>query len=368
MTNAKINEITGLRGIAALLVVYGHSVSRFALPLNINFSGEIGVTIFFCLSGFLMAYLYVGKKFSAPDVIDYAISRFSRIAPAYLFILLISYVVYTNFDPNFTYDISSKNILRHILFSGNVSVFWSITPEVEFYFMFVLIWAAASRCLVRFDVFGIMFLILGCMVLLSYRDVFPGTFIGAKLHYFVFGVIAGALRSRIKEDQGSKATTALHVTLLSLVVLMESGWIPLPFANNKEFYSSILTAAFGAFLVFSFTFPSLIGKLMLGNGFVVFCGECSFSIYLLHMPVVYLYQKFLPDPGTDLVAILLQIIFFVSFISMVLLVSWLNFQMVEKPGARLIKSLGNNLKEKILPLFSLASTPQPVSFKGSNKT
>ncbi|MGS0743417.1 hypothetical protein ACVBEF_16570 [Glaciimonas sp. GG7] len=73
---------------------------------------------------------------------DYAISRFSRIAPAYLFVVLMAFFIYTLIDPNFIYEFSRKNILRHVLFSWNVSVFWSITPEVEFYFFFVLIWAA----------------------------------------------------------------------------------------------------------------------------------------------------------------------------------------------------------------------------------
>ncbi|MEB0010819.1 acyltransferase [Glaciimonas sp. Cout2] len=366
MTKTKINEITGLRGIAALMVMYTHFVSWFSLPLRTNFSGEIGVTIFFSLSGFLMAYLYIEKNFSTSDVIEYAISRFSRIAPAYLFIIFIAYIISTKLDPHFIYDITNRNIIRHILFSGNIAVFWSITPEVEFYFLFIFIWAAASRLVVRFDIVALLALILGSIVLLSYRDIFPGTFVGSKLHFFLFGVIAGAMRSKIKEGQGRKAMTLLHLALVSLVVLMEMGLISLPFADNKEFYNSILTAIFGAFLVFSFTFPSAIGKLFLENRLVIFCGECSFSIYLLHMPVLYLYKKILPGQPADLVSIGANIIFFTSLVIIVLLVSWLNFQYIEKPGARLIKSLGNRLKKRVLGLFPVAKSTQPFSVKGGN--
>lgn len=366
MKKMRIDSITGLRGLAALIVVYSHTVSWFSLPLKINFSGEVGVTIFFSLSGFLMAYLYIGKNFSATEVTEYAISRFSRIAPAYLFILLLSYFTYTNIDPHFVYDISNGNILRHVLFSGNVSVFWSITPEVEFYFLFVLIWAAASRYLTQFDIVGIIFLVLGSVLLLSYRDVFPGTFVGAKLHYFLFGIIAGIFRSRINTDQNSKAITVLHLTLVSLIVLLESGLVSFPFTSNNEFYSSLLTAIYGAFLVFSFTFPSAIGKFIFENKFIIFCGECSFSIYLLHMPVIYVYQKLLPEKGHSLVSISLYIIFLASFVLTVLLLSWLNFQFVEKPGARLIKSLGNRIKKKISPSYPMASNAQQLSVKSDN--
>ena len=94
----RIDAITGLRGLAALLVVYGHSVDWFSLPLVNHFSGEIGVTVFFALSGFLMAYLYIGRDFTALGVTEYAIHRFSRIAPAYLFILLLSVVICAALD------------------------------------------------------------------------------------------------------------------------------------------------------------------------------------------------------------------------------------------------------------------------------
>ena len=360
MNKTRIDAITGLRGLAALLVVYGHSVDWFALSWKNDFSGEIGVMIFFSLSGFLMAYLYLGTKFSALSATKYAIARFSRIAPAYLFILLLSFFIYTNIDPNFVYDISSKNILRHILFSGNVSVFWSITPEVEFYFLFTLVWAVTSRFLTRLDIVGLAFLAFGCMILLAYRDVFPGTFVGAKLHYFLFGVIAGICRSKIKtENADSTALNILHALLIASMILIASmvligrGATVLPFSNDKEFYSSILTAAFGAFLVFSFSFPSALGKLFLGNKVLVLCGECSFSIYLLHMPVIYFCQKLLRAP--------FQIVFFVPFIVLVLGLSWLNYQLVERPGARFIKSAGNLFTRKFVLLFPLATSAQPLS-------
>ncbi|HWW04332.1 acyltransferase [Collimonas sp.] len=364
MEKTRIDAITGLRGLAALLVVYGHSVTWFSLPWKINFSGEIGVMIFFSLSGFLMAYLYLGKKFSLLSVTDYAISRFSRIAPAYLVILLFSYFIYTSIDPNFVYGISSQNILRHILFSGNVSVFWSITPEVEFYFLFVLAWAASSRYLTRSDIVGLVFLTFGSLIVLSYRDVFPGTFVGAKLHYFLFGVIAGIIRSRVKtENQGRNSLTILHGLLLVSMVLMESGWVSLPFSSNKDFYDSILTAVFGSFLVFGFSFPSALGKFFFGNRLIVLCGECSFSIYLLHMPIIYLCHKFFPPLSTPL----FQLAFLPPFVLLVLLFSWLNYQLVEKPGARLIKSIGSAFKRKFIPLFPLAPSAQPLSVESETR-
>ena len=343
----RIDAITGLRGLAALLVVYGHSVDWFSLPLVNHFSGEIGVTVFFALSGFLMAYLYIGRDFTALGVTEYAIHRFSRIAPAYLFILLLSVVICAAFDPNFVYAITGKNLLRHVLFSGNVSVFWSITPEVEFYFLFVLLWAVGSRYRLRADITGLAALALGCLILMAYRDVFPGTFVGSKLHYFLFGAIAGVLRSRIGTANTKidpRALNLLHGALIlgiaaaAVLILKGHGAAVMPFADNKAFCGSLLTALFGAFAVFCFSFPSMLGNAVFANRPLLLCGECSFSIYLLHMPVIYFFHKYVAQP--------LPLLLLIPFIALVLGLSWLNYRLVERPGARLIKAAGHLFKRK----------------------
>ena len=343
----RIDAITGLRGQAALRVVYGHSVDWVSLPLVNHFSGEIGVTVFFALSGFLMAYLYIGRDFTALGVTEYAIHRFSRIAPAYLFILLLSVVICAAFDPNFVYAITGKNLLRHVLFSGNVSVFWSITPEVEFYFLFVLLWAVGSRYRLRADITGLAALALGCLILMAYRDVFPGTFVGSKLHDFLFGAIAGVLRARIGTATPTidpRALNLLHGALIlgiaaaAVLILKGHGAAVMPFADNKAFCGSLLTALFGAFAVFCFSFPSMLGNAVFANRPLLLCGECSFSIYLLHMPVIYFFHKYVAQP--------LPLLLLIPFIALVLGLSWLNYRLVERPGARLIKAAGHLFKRK----------------------
>jgi len=133
----KIVSLTSLRGIAALFVVISHLASQsLYTSQQLLGIGELGVSIFFSLSGFLMEYLYLLKPFDNNSAIQYVISRFSRIAPAYLIVVVASYVIYNFFDPTYTIAITNQNILRHLLFSGNVSVLWSIPPEVQFYAVF----------------------------------------------------------------------------------------------------------------------------------------------------------------------------------------------------------------------------------------
>ncbi|PPV00459.1 hypothetical protein XpopCFBP1817_00445 [Xanthomonas populi] len=50
----RIDSLTGIRGLAALLVVYAHlAEENFFTDTNL-FPGEMGFMVFFTLSGFLM--------------------------------------------------------------------------------------------------------------------------------------------------------------------------------------------------------------------------------------------------------------------------------------------------------------------------
>lgn len=337
MNKNRIEAITGLRGFAALLVVYAHFAEKGWQSPDPHFPGEVGVMIFFSLSGFLIAYLYLDNDFSKEKVWSYITARVARIAPAYLFVVLTSFVIYNYINPEFVYAISSHNLLRHLMFSGNVSVFWSIAPEVQFYALFLLIWMMTQRLRKQADITGMLLLALLCITLISYRDVFPGTFIGAKLHYFLLGAMVGYLRKNISGDtQSHTSVAALQVLLLALMIAVELGWIAFPYTFKSDFYASLPTALLSALFVFCFSLPSPVARSLFENRFMKFCGDCSFSLYLLNMPIIYLFRV----EGRDKIAILLAT---PACVAMILFVSWLNFKYVEKPGARFIRNHSGRL-------------------------
>lgn len=107
MTNLKkdLPHFTGLRGIAALLVLFFHVRSTQNLELTFGFAdafskyGYLGVDVFFVLSGFILNYVY-GQTFSdgvtRQSLRAYGAARFSRIYPLHfvmLFIMLGAYAV-----------------------------------------------------------------------------------------------------------------------------------------------------------------------------------------------------------------------------------------------------------------------------------
>ena len=58
-----IDALDGLRGFTCLLVVFTHA-GNSGLFLNTLGSGQLGVMLFFALSGFLMVHLYGNHEMS----------------------------------------------------------------------------------------------------------------------------------------------------------------------------------------------------------------------------------------------------------------------------------------------------------------
>ena len=98
-------QFTGLRGIAALLVLFYHVRNTHDIDLTFGFIdplskfGVLGVDVFFVLSGFILSFVY-GEMFSEgvtrKSLRAYGVARFSRIYPLHfvmLFIMLGAYAV-----------------------------------------------------------------------------------------------------------------------------------------------------------------------------------------------------------------------------------------------------------------------------------
>jgi len=87
---ARIPSLDGLRGLAAYIVVVSH-VSNATGLWDKNFgngAGQIGVMIFFVLSGFLMGHLYIGREWSLDAVKRFCVSRVARVFPLYLALVI----------------------------------------------------------------------------------------------------------------------------------------------------------------------------------------------------------------------------------------------------------------------------------------
>jgi len=169
-SNTKIyfENLNAIRFIAAILVILHHIEQQkffFGIPNLwhngvVRIIGNLGVVLFFVLSGFLITYLlFVEQKVTNTiGIKKFYIRRALRIWPLYFLIIILSFFILPQFSfftiPGFGKDMVSQNffvkILLYVVFLPNmaVSVFggvpyatqaWSIGAEEQFYLVWPLL-------------------------------------------------------------------------------------------------------------------------------------------------------------------------------------------------------------------------------------
>jgi peptidoglycan/LPS O-acetylase OafA/YrhL len=177
-------NLNGLRFIAALLVIVHHIEQiKYIYNLPNNFSssfiqiiGELGVILFFVLSGFLITYLLLEeeKRTQTIAVKNFYLRRILRIWPLYFFIVFLALAVLPNipllilpeYDKAAIYEDLPSKILLYVFFLPNLvsplfgvvpyaSLTWSIGTEEQFY----LIWPPLLKFFKKYRMI-LMFVIL----------------------------------------------------------------------------------------------------------------------------------------------------------------------------------------------------------------
>ena len=114
--NSHIAALDGLRGLAAIVVIVSHFTNGSGLFGGAfgHGAGQIGVMLFFCLSGFLMSHLYLDRPFNLDCLAEFTRRRLARIAPLYILVVLVSYALAM---PNVYHAVNAENLWRHLYFS-----------------------------------------------------------------------------------------------------------------------------------------------------------------------------------------------------------------------------------------------------------
>lgn len=156
----RVASLTGIRAVAALLVVLTHAAyTTGKYPqgyVGLVYSrAEIGVPIFFVLSGFLLFRPWVkasatGKP--SPSMGRYAWHRVRRIMPAYAVTVLIAYLLYhfrtAGPNPGHTWEGLFRNLTLTQIYTDNylfsylhqgLTQMWSLAVEAAFYVVLPLL-------------------------------------------------------------------------------------------------------------------------------------------------------------------------------------------------------------------------------------
>jgi peptidoglycan/LPS O-acetylase OafA/YrhL len=303
----RLPALTGLRFVAASMVFILHSMSDPQKWLSL----DQGVSFFFALSGFILAYIY-------PDLPDLAavkrfyVARLARLWPLHLLttLLVVGISGIQSFE---TLTLNALLLqawvpIQRIYFSYN-AVSWSISTEVFFYLTFPLLVLSLKKNW-HWKLFGsavlVLALIAGCNVsglpLLSVNDVSAHGLLYINPLSRVFEFIAGmcccllwrTLQARMSDNTFWMFTLAEGSAIALTTVLLI---YPFPFAHPAIGPAGVLwimrTSAIPGFclIIVVFAFGRGLVSQLLGSKLFEFLGEISFAIYLIHVLVIGAYRS-----------------------------------------------------------------------------
>ncbi|UTS89208.1 acyltransferase family protein [Rhizobium anhuiense] len=332
-----IPSLDGLRGVAALLVVGAHIGFIFPITApHLVSMGDEAVGLFFALSGFLMAHLYGSRPVTRENVLDFLVSRFARIYPVYLAAVVLVAMLSSVQNLDFVQPIAGgADFVRHVFLLGSSGVFWSIPPEIQFYLLFPVLWL----CLAQPQRYSGM--IVGLTVVVVVDGLVelpgPGILLVSKLPYFLFGALAGMMHSYWSSWIPSTLTGIS--TLFLLAVFFTYRHI---FPGFSPEFWSLQSAVAAAVIVGLVARQPPIAADVLAAAPVRFLGKISFSLYLFHVPIMFLarltFDGLMPEPA------LIVATLFVAVAG-----AWFIHETIEAPGRRLLVRLWQNNRTRMVP-------------------
>src|SRR5581483_5409550 len=289
-----IRKLDSLRGLAALIVVVSHYANESHWCEAIGHgAGQIGVMLFFLLSGFLMAYLYFGPAPDARALRGFALARIARVVPLFYAVAIGSFVL-TRWAPPPARDLlfpigDGRDLAADLLFLHGQIVLWTIPPEIEFYALFALAWAGGPR------VHRLLVPLVATLVALIYAFGAPvtrfslwgitvSTEIVEALPYFAVGSLIGYAYRRTHVAEARQKS--LYVAALLLIPVTYPAIFTALTGYVHGLWASplVLAVLAGVFAVVIFLVPDRSS--VLANPCGDFLGKISYSMYLLHVPVL----------------------------------------------------------------------------------
>jgi peptidoglycan/LPS O-acetylase OafA/YrhL len=361
LTQQRTNRILGLdivRSVAIFLVVWTHSTYVFstetAHALNAVFPDDVGVPIFFVLSGYLIGGILLrdmnDRNFSMIDMGKFWLRRWLRTLPNYFFVLifLVLYDI-TVYEADWDYWWSYFFFLQNLI-SPNPVFFpeaWSLSVEEWFYLSFPLCCLAGLKlgldkkkvvlCLAGFFIVVPTVLRLYAYGAGFYPDIGLVRFIVIyRLDGLMYGVLGAYAHRYAPEFWNSVRTLGVRLAMGSLVVLSITRFFLSTLALPAYFYTvaSIMTLA--ALPYFS-TLRSIGSESW--TRIFRFVSVISYSMYLLNLSVIQwrVVPAFLSITGLGRVVgpVAAAILAFVLFWPMLIGGSYLLYRYFETPWMNL---------------------------------
>jgi peptidoglycan/LPS O-acetylase OafA/YrhL len=304
---ASIPALTGLRFVAALMVF----VSHYPIPgvggafSRMTDSGYIGVTFFFILSGFVLAYNYLDafEGRVRDNLVAYFVSRLARIYPLYFFCIMLAWVTAGVPAGLSTYLLALQAWSPSVYVAyGLDGPAWSISVELFLYACFPLVIAAfgvsgvlrkRTRLLASTGVVLLVMIALATAFAVSGRGALPMTDPTSahrwlyrtpltRLLDFMLGVLAAVYYLRFSTALSRHAETwSARLVYFSIAATIGTTAIRSLFASSFSFDVAYAVPFVIVILGVSINQKMALARVM-SHRTLILLGESSFAFYLIH--------------------------------------------------------------------------------------
>jgi peptidoglycan/LPS O-acetylase OafA/YrhL len=366
--NPRFPLLDSMRAIAALAVLLTHTAflsgaNAFGWYGAYTARLDVGVTIFFVISGFLLYRPFVAARIDGrpgPRIRDYARRRALRIFPAYwLALTLLSIwpgLVGMFTSHSWAYYLLAQNYSSFWILGG-IGATWSLSIELAFYVLLPLLAWAALRALpaatreqrVRSEVVMLAVLGIGSVVLRAlttntrWNNTLPGNFDWFALG-MLLAVATAALAGRVVEPAPVRllrrfpfaawACALLAFWVVSTRLDLSHGTSLPELTTGQNIGQHLLYGAIAFFLMLPAVFADDGGGLtraVLRNRVLAWVGLVSYGIFLWHQPLALQVAK-AHDYGVFPQARMLYIT--LATFALALVCATLSYYLVERPILR----------------------------------
>jgi peptidoglycan/LPS O-acetylase OafA/YrhL len=345
--------LTGLRFVLALWVILHHLTgkgmmleewARQLLPAaqSLLRGGYLAVQTFFVLSGFVLAQSYGSTPWSRRNLIRYGAARFARIYPVYLLSLVVAsrFVIESLSKPGRSgaqkmallgnYGFILQGWTRPLSVGWNTPA-WSLSCEFFFYLCFplLILWFRRGGKWNPGVALGISFV---APLLLEYAGL-PAIWRPVRhLSDFLAGIAAASLYNAVSGSQADLRQRGFWLYLPAIAagaaVIVHPDWLR---GIGIELNTALRPA--NVVLLIGLALGGGVGAQALSTEAAGYLGKASYSMYILHIPLLWWYSRYAfhrlgtpPHIGTALV-----------YLGFVITLSIAAFEFVESPANKWIR-------------------------------
>ena len=342
-------EVDGMRFLAIIPVILLHFRTAF-LHYNGNYTletlssfdrlidewiktGDVGVHIFFAISGFILTLPFANHYINGSKKVNlkrYFLKRLTRLEPPYIITLTLLFFIHLYLMTDPVQELV-RSYFASLVYSHNWifdkwsiinPVVWSLEIEIQFYILvpvFTLLFAIKNKLLLRLMLFSLIYI----FPLLNY-NIFNIEILSLLMfgQFFVIGIFVADIYLTYK-------TLGLNKYIIDII-----GSIAIVLIFVFQFYRLHYWVPWAIFIVFISVLYGGVLKKVFSNQLISIIGGMCYITYLIHYSLIMGLVKYLPHLSTGLGYWYDFILTGIFIIPLVLTISAYAFIYLEKPFMR----------------------------------